>query len=193
MKRTIVSATLIALTTMVSAQEVVEDNASTTSSGAETVGKIIYKTQHFGYLSYEEALKSMPEYTTVRNTINELRETYDKEMERAEQEFNKKYSEYIDGQGSFPENIMFKRQKELQQLMNQSIEFKNEAKKTLREAETEAMKPLYEQLNNVIRNIGEEYKFSYILNTDCNAYPYINTSIGEGQDISDIVKNALNK
>jgi outer membrane protein len=77
--------------------------------------------------------------------------------------------------------------------MDQSIAFKNEAKKMLADAEKEAMKPLYDQLNKVIRSIGEEYHFSYILNTDCNAYPYINTSVGEGQDINDIVKAALNK
>ena len=193
MKKTIVIATLLALTTMVSAQEVADAKASATSSTADTTEKATQKTQRFGFLSYEEALKSMPEYATVQKSIEDLKATYDKEMERAEQEFTKKYSEYIDGQGTFPENIMLKRQKELQQLMDQSIAFKNEAKKMLADAEKEAMKPLYDQLNKVIRSIGEEYHFSYILNTDCNAYPYINISVGEGQDINDIVKAALNK
>ncbi|MCR5313212.1 MAG: OmpH family outer membrane protein [Bacteroidaceae bacterium] len=193
MKKTIVTATLLALTAMVSAQEVADDKTSAASSSAETIEKVIYKTQRFGFLSYDEALKSMPEYSIAQKSLEDLKATYDREMERAEQEFTKKYSEYIDGQGTFPENIMLKRQKELQQLMDQSIAFKNEAKKMLVEAERETMKPLYEQLNKIIKEIGEEYKFSYILNTDCNAYPYINTSVGEGQDINDIVKTALNK
>ena len=86
MKKTIVIATLLALTTMVSAQEVADAKASATSSTADTTEKATQKTQRFGFLSYEEALKSMPEYATVQKSIEDLKATYDKEMERAEQE-----------------------------------------------------------------------------------------------------------
>lgn len=190
MKTTIVTATLLALTTMVSAQEVAGANtASAASSAAETV----VKKYHFGFLSYEEALKSMPEYAKAMKTLDELKVKYDEEMKRAEQEFTKKYSEYIDGQKNFPENIMLKRQKELQQLMNQSIAFKNEAKEMLTKAEKDAMAPLHATLKATLKSIGEAKGYSYIINTDNDTYPFINTAEGEGEDITDIVKAALNR
>lgn len=189
MKKTIVTATLLALTAMVSAQEVADaKHVSAASSGVESQAKT---TAHFGFLSYDEALKSMPEYTIVEQAMEELKEKYNMEMVRAEEEFTKKYSEYIDGQRTFPENIMLKRQKELQQLMDQSIAFKNEAKEMLTKAQKDAMAPLNKRLNEVLKTIGTERNYSYILNTDNNTYPFINTAIGE--DITVDVKTMLNK
>ena len=68
----------------------------------------------FGYLSYNEVMLAMPEYTQAIKSLEELKNTYDQEMVRAEQDFTKKFTEFLDGQKSFPENIMLKRQKELQ-------------------------------------------------------------------------------
>ena len=65
----------------------------------------------FGYLSYNEVMLAMPEYTQAIKSLEELKNTYDQEMVRAEQDFTKKFTEFLDGQKSFPENIMLKRQK----------------------------------------------------------------------------------
>ena len=191
MNRTIVTVALLALTTMVSAQEVADAHeASAASSAVET---ITVRKAHFGFLSYDEALKSMPEYIIVEQAMEDLKNKYNQEMARAEQEFTKKYSEYIDGQRTFPENIMLKRQKELQQLMDQSLAFKNEAKETLAKAQKDAMEPLYKRLNGILKAVGTSRGYSYILNTDGNTYPFINTAAGEGEDITEIVKMELNK
>jgi len=191
MNRTIVTATLLALTAMVSAQEVAD--AETVSAASSAVETTTVQKPRFGFLSYDEVLKSMPEYTIVEQTMDDLKAKYNQEMERAEQEFTKKYSEYIDGQRSFPENIMLKRQKELQQLMDQSIAFKNEAKEMLAKAQKEAMAPLYTRLNNILKEIGTKEGFSFVLNTDGNSFPFISTAVGEGMDITEMVKMELNK
>lgn len=148
---------------------------------------VTVQNHQFGFLSYKEVMKAMPEYTQAQNSLEKLKQYYDQEMERAEQEFSKKFSEFIDGYKSFPENIMLKRQKELQQLMEQSLKFKDEAQQLLNKSEQELMKPVYERLNNAIKRIGTERNYSYILNTDANAYPFINTQNGQGEDITDAV------
>ncbi len=51
----------------------------------------------FGYLSYDEAIKSMPEYAVMQENINDLRSKYDAEQKRVEEEFNRKYEEFLDG------------------------------------------------------------------------------------------------
>lgn len=179
---TVTTLAQVSATDSTSVETDVKEIADTITQKVETP-----PARNFGYLSYDEAIKAMPEYAQAQKSLEKLKEYYDKEMERAEQEFTKKFSEYIDGYRSFPENIMLKRQKELQQLMEQSMTFKNEAKQLLNKSEKELMEPLYKKLNNILNIIGTEYNLNYILNTDGNTYLFINKTNGEGMDITDIV------
>lgn len=162
------------------------------SLNSTVMERVIVQPQHFGYLSYDELLKSMPEYAAAMKNLDELKHSYDQEMERAEQDFSRKFYEFVDGQKDFPENIMLKRQKELQQLMDESIKFKDEARQLLTKAEQELMAPLHVRLKDVLREVGLEKNYSFILNTDNNSYPFINTT-GEGEDCTDVVKEKLLK
>lgn len=143
----------------------------------------------FGYLSYSEVLKSIPQYKEIENQVQSLKDEYQKEMTRAEQNFSKQFAEYIDGQKNFSDNIMMKRQKELQQLMEQSLQFKEEARNLIEKARKELMQPLYDRLNAAISKVGTEKGFDYILNTDGNSYPFINPE--KGEDITAAVKALL--
>ena len=149
------------------------------SSTAENNLDAIIQSLHFGYLSYNEVMKAMPEYQQALQSLAELKESYDEEMTRAEQDFSKKFAEYVDGQKSFPENIMLKRQRELQQLMEQSLQFKNEAQELLTKAEAELMEPIHAKLKEAIVAVGKSHNYIYVLNTDNNALPYLNQGIAE--------------
>lgn len=152
--------------------------------------QIVIQPQHFGYLSYNDVMKAMPEYEQAMQSIKDLKITYDQEMTRAEQEFSKKFAEYVDGQKSFPENIMLKRQKELQQLMEQSMQFKKEAQELLTNAEAELLAPVKEKLQKAIIAVGKNHNYAYVLNTDANAYPYISDG-GEAENCTDAVLTQL--
>ena len=91
----------------------------------------------FGYLNYTKVLHSMPDYATAQTTMQSIREQYDKEAAYNEDKFFKMYSDYIQGQKTFPEDIMLKRQKELQVAMDQGIKFREESEKLLRSAEAD--------------------------------------------------------
>ena len=143
----------------------------------------------FGYLSYEQALKAMPDYALAQKTLKELRAQYDAEQQRVEQDFNLKYEEFLEGQRDFPETILRKRQTELKELLERNIAFKNESRQQLAKAEAEAMAPLKQQLANVLAQIAMERGYAFILNTDRDAVPFINPAIGE--DVTPLVINAL--
>ncbi len=147
------------------------------------------KRPSFGYFSYSEVFQAMPEYADAQEALNILKEKYDKELQRSEEDFNKKYAEFLQDQKDFPETILMRRQKELQQLMEQSIDFKNEVKRLLDDAQQEVTAPVVEKLNAALNTIGTKYGFYYILNTDNNAYPYI--SADSGMDITQEVKDQL--
>jgi outer membrane protein len=143
----------------------------------------------FGYFSYENAFTSMPEYAIAQANLKDLSAKYDAETKRVEEEFNRKYEEFLDGQSDFAPTILQKRQTELQELFHKNVAFKAEAAKLLKQAEAEAYAPLREKLNQVLAKIGAEHGYAFILNTDGDACPYIDPEMGE--DVSQMVKEAL--
>ena len=146
-------------------------------------------TFRFGYLSYEAALLSMPEYANVQQKMNALREQFQAETLRVEDEFNRKYEDFLDGQRDFPRTILQKRQSDLQELMEKNIRFKEQGRQELADAEREAMAPLRIRLIELLSTIGRERGYAFIYDTDTKALPFLNISFGE--DINQLVQDAL--
>lgn len=143
----------------------------------------------FGYLDYTKMLQSMPDYATAQTTMQGIREQYDKEAAYNEDKFFKIYSDYIQGQKTFPEDIMLKRQKELQVAMDQGIKFREESEKLLRTAEAELIKPIENKLDSAIAVVAKDRALAFVLNTEDHAYPFINPA--DGIDITELVTLVL--
>lgn len=143
----------------------------------------------FGYVSYMEMVKALPEYSIVVTHLDELQAKYEAEITRSEREFNQKYSDFIEEQHNFPENIRIKRHKELQELMEKSIAFKDEINRAMREARREMMQPLHDKVDEAVMKVCIDNKYDYVLNTDDRAYIAINPQ--SGNDITEQVKKEL--
>lgn len=170
--------------------------AAVITAGAQTDTTVVANSTvvtqtaaRYGYLSYQEALKSMPQYAMVQKQMENLRSQYQAETLRVEEEFNRKYEEFLEGQREFPKTILQKRQTELQQLMEKNIEFKANSLKELDAAEKDAMAPLRLRLNDVLREIGINKGYAFIYDTDTKALPFLNPEMGD--NINLIVKDAL--
>lgn len=168
---------------------VITAGAQTDSTIAANSTVVTQTAARYGYLSYQEALKSMPQYAMVQKQMENLRSQYQAETLRVEEEFNRKYEEFLEGQREFPKTILQKRQTELQQLMEKNIEFKANSLKELDAAEKDAMAPLRLRLNDVLREIGINKGYAFIYDTDTKALPFLNPEMGD--NINLIVKDAL--
>ena len=168
---------------------VITAGAQTDSTVAANSTVVTQTAARYGYLSYQEALKSMPQYAMVQKKMENLRSQYQAETLRVEEEFNRKYEEFLEGQREFPKTILQKRQTELQQLMEKNIEFKANSLKELDAAEKDAMAPLRLRLNDVLREIGINKGYAFIYDTDTKALPFLNPEMGD--NINLIVKDAL--
>ena len=146
-------------------------------------------TFRFGYLSYEGAIQSMPEYAIVQKKMKALQEQYQAETLRVEDEFNRKYEDFLEGQREFPRTILQKRQTELQELMEKNIQFKEQGRQELADAEREALAPLRIRLIELLSTRGREKGFAFIYDTDTKALPFLNIDFGE--DINQLVQDAL--
>jgi len=143
----------------------------------------------FGYFSYDEALRFMPEYSIVKTNLDNLSKQFKDEADRSEAEFNKKYEAFLDEQRDLAPSILKKRQAELQDMMERNIAFKEEAQRLMAEAENEGFAPLRSKLSMVLNKVGKEQGLAFILNTDQNAVPYVNESVGV--DINMLIKKEL--
>lgn len=143
----------------------------------------------FGYLSYQQVLEEMPEYAQAMQELQTLKAKYDEEAARGEAEFQKKFVDFLQGQKDFPQSIMQKRQAELQTLMDNGVAFRVQVQGLIAQAEKDLVAEVQKKLNRVLLEVGVEYGYGYILNTDDNACPYINPVVGV--DVTELVRQKL--
>ena len=126
-----------------------------------------------GYVSYEQALKAMPQYVMACQQRDSLRQAYDAELKRVEEEFNQKYEAFLEGRKDFPRTILLKRQTELQQLLERNVAFKEQSRTELQQAWEESMRPLRLLLDEAIATLARQHQLILVVNTDSNAAPFI--------------------
>lgn len=143
----------------------------------------------FGYLSYDSVMVAMPEYAEFKTNMAQLREQYEAEQKRVENDFNKKYEEFLDGQATFPKTILQKRQSELQEMLDRNIDFKKQSQKMLNNVEANLMNNIKTTINTAVSIVAQERGFAFVLNTDKEAVPFINPA--QGEDITEAVKKLL--
>lgn len=143
-----------------------------------------------GYLSCDSVLSRMDERAIVREQMATMRQAYDDEMQRVEDEFNTKYEAFLDGQRDFPKTILLKRQNELQALLQQNVAFKQNARRELRRAEAEALKPLKARMAEAMAAVAKERGLLLIVNTDADACPWLDPELSV--DVTEEVVSRLN-
>ncbi len=145
----------------------------------------------FGYLSYDSVMFAMPEYAEMQTNMAQLREQYAAEQKRVEDDFNKKYEDFLDGQASFPKTILQKRQSELQELLDKNIAFKKESTKLLDDVEAQMIAAMRTSIDVIVSTIAQERGYAFVLNSDKQAVTFINPAMGE--ELTEVVKQLLNE
>lgn len=143
--------------------------------------------QHsFGYFSYKAVMEQTHDYALAQANLTKLREKYQAEMKRVEDEFNDKYELFLEGQRDFAPSIYQKRQAELQELIEKNIAFKQKAQDLLKKAEEDAYAPIRTKILAAVNRVGQAHQFDFIVNTDGDNMPFINPAKG-----IDVTQNIL--
>ena len=155
----------------------------------ETTPATPVQVAKYGYLSYSQVLENMTEYKVAQQQLKELRTKYEMEAQYNESSFRRQFAEFLQGQKDFPQSIMLKRQRDLQEALEKSLAFRDEAERLLKQAETEVLAPIKARLDNAIRMVGGAYNLEYIYNMDTNAMPYVNPALV--MDVTKLVEQQL--
>ena len=133
----------------------------------------------YGKISYNGLLTSMPEYKDAKMKMAELRKKYQDEASYNESSFKRMFAEFLEGQKEFPQNILLKRQRDLQEAMEKGIAFRKEADSLLLAAENEMLTGIQQKLDSAIYLVGAEKGYECIFNTDNHAVPFLHPMLTE--------------
>lgn len=133
----------------------------------------------FGFYSHKEVLLAIPEYLQAVEEFEMLKQRCNAEIERNEQELTRKYVAFLDGQQDFPEPILRKRQKELQQMVDNSVHFRDRLKVWLSQAKDSLLAPYNDMVDAALGKVCERMDFAYAIDCDEVMYRYVNPKYGE--------------
>ena len=132
------------------------------------------QTIKFGYFSMTEVMEALPEYASAQNDYNSLLDLCDQEIAYNETELTRLYVAFLDGQQSFPEPILRKRQKELQEMVDRSVVFRDQLKDYLAEAHDSLFAPIEQKIDVAIEKVCLRNDLAYALDTDKASYRFMN-------------------
>ena len=132
----------------------------------------------FGHINAQEIVSAMPEFAKAQSDIEALDKQLTSELQRTQEEFNKKYQEFQQAiaKDSLPANIAERRQKEVQDMMPRQEQFQQDAQQQMQKAQNDAMAPIYQKLDNAIKAVGAAEGVIYIFDLARTSIPYVNES-----------------
>ncbi len=139
----------------------------------------------FGFFSLSEVMEALPECKVAQDDYNSLLERCDSEIARSEEELTRNYVSFLDGQNSFPEPILRKRQKELQDLVDRSVVLRDQLKDWLAQAHDSLFNPIVGKIDKAVENVCLRSNLAYAIDTDKAVYRFVNPNIGI--NITDLV------
>lgn len=146
------------------------------------------QTITIAYVNSIELLDGFKEKEVASEKIITLSENYKKELELMQNEYNKKYSDYITYQNSLSDNIKLRRMQELTELENRIQQFMKLAQEDIEQQEQLMLNPLKERIMNAIKQVGIEQNFTVIYDLADPGIAFINpTSV----DANSLVKRKL--
>ena len=142
----------------------------------------------FGHMNSQEVITAMPEYTKAQADLDAMAKQYQEEMQRTQEEFNKKYQEFLVQADSLPKNIAERRQKELADMDQRQQQFQQEVYQSMQKAQQDALTPIYQKLETAIQAVGKAEGVIYIFDIARTPVAYIGA---ESIDLTAKVKTQL--
>ncbi|MFT3992743.1 MAG: OmpH family outer membrane protein [Dysgonomonas sp.] len=144
--------------------------------------------QQIAFINSVDILEAMPEKVDASKKINSLNDKYKAELKVMQNDYNKKYSDFISYQNSMADNIRLRRMQELTELEKHINEFMEVAQNDINDQERQLVEPLRQRLKSVIYQVGLEQGFVCIYDL---ANPSIVFVTPDAADITPLVKQKL--
>lgn len=131
------------------------------------------RTLVMGSIRTNTILQNMPQYKAMQASMQALREQYEAEARKSEEEFQRKFEEFLQGKDEFPKTILEKRQNELQSILEANANFRIKVQELLAEAEKSLMADVRAEMSDAIAVVAQDKGVSIVFDLDNGSVPYI--------------------
>ncbi|MFH0756057.1 MAG: OmpH family outer membrane protein [Bacteroidota bacterium] len=118
--------------------------------------------QKFGHISAELLLQAMPEYDSAQNKIQDLRDSYDQEIERIQVEINKKIEAFNQSEATMSALIKEAKASEIQEMQVRLQNFAQSAQQDLQQQSMVMIQPVMDKARKAIEAIAKERGLIYV-------------------------------
>jgi outer membrane protein len=145
--------------------------------------------QKFAHFNTAEIIPNMKEYATAQEELQTMQKQYEDDMKLMQDELQKKSEEYQKEQANLLDNVRQRREQELNDLYTRLQQSYQDNQAALQKAQAEKMNGISEKVLAVVKKIGEEGGYVYIVDTSGGVIPYVSTTLST--DITAQVKKEL--
>lgn len=151
-------------------------------------GNTVDAQNSIAFVNTLDIINSLPDKSSATEKLNTLNENYKQELQIMQNEYNKKYSDFITYQKNLAESIKLRRMQELTDLENRIQNFTKLAQKDIEEHEKLLLEPIREKVNKAIEAVGVAYNFTVIYDLNDSGIVFISPN---ATDANPLVKNEL--
>lgn len=126
-----------------------------------------------GKISSKTILQNMPQYKAMQNSMKALKAQYEAEAKKSEEDFQRKFEEFMHGQKDFPKTILEKRQNELQNMLEANADFRIKVQSLLAEAEKSLLADVMAEMSDAVTSAAQARGISIVLDVDGGSIPYM--------------------
>ncbi len=148
----------------------------------------VFAQDKIAYVNTQEVFNAMPEVSKMESTLATENQRYTDELKKMEDEYNKKYAEFVNASDSLPENIKIRRMQELQDLQQRTETFYQQARQNIAKLQQELQAPIEKKIADAIKAVGDEQGYTYVVQSmvfiyispskGINATPMVKTKLG---------------
>jgi outer membrane protein len=118
--------------------------------------------QKFGHITAELLLQDMPEYDSAQNKVQDLRQTYDLEIERIQVEINRKIEDFNKTEATMSNLIKEAKASEIQEMQVRLQNFAQTAQQDLQQQSMILIQPVMDKARKAIEEVAKEKGLLYV-------------------------------
>lgn len=126
-----------------------------------------------GYVNSIALLEQLPQKQEAEATLKQLSQKYEQELAYMQNDYNKKYADFMSYQSHMGDNIKLRRMQELTELERQINDFMKVSQQDIKYQESQLIEPLRKRLQQAINAVGIEHGFICIYDTASPSVAFI--------------------
>ena len=121
--------------------------------------------QKFGHVNTQELFAMMPEVNKLRLTMDTINNQYETQLASMNEEFQRKYQDYMAQEATMADAIKQIRQQELQEMQQRIQLFYQTAEQDIQKKQQELLAPVHEKMTKAIKAVGDREGYTYIFDS----------------------------